>query len=146
MKGFTLVLALFASSILFFALPSVAQQEDLFHLQTKEPLAIPGHVLSPGEYTLRMMDSSTYPGIVEVMKADGSKTYGFFQIIPARRDQLAGSQVVLNNPDSEGLVSVKQWFFPGDHSGYQFVYSRKDIQRQDQIARNMESTNARAGL
>ncbi len=146
MKRFTLVLTLFAFSTLLFALPSFAQQEDLFHLRTNEPLAIPGHVLAPGDYTIRKVDSSTYPGVVEVMKADGSKNYGFFQIMPARRDEVADSQVVLNNPDGAGLVSVKQWFFPGDHTGYQFVYSRRDIRRQDQIARNMEATNTSAGL
>jgi hypothetical protein len=129
---------IFVLGFALLATPSFAQQENFLNVHTNEQVAIPGHVLPPGDYVFRLMESDQDPHIVEVMSADGSSLYGLFQVVPAQRPEFAnGSSVTLTAPDAAGLQGISQWYFPGSSDGYQFVYSRKDIQKEDQIARRL---------
>jgi hypothetical protein len=141
MKRFV-ISVFFALGLTLLSNASFAQQEDMLKLHTTEPLAIPGHVLPAGEYVFRLVEGDQYPHMVEVMRADGSSLYGLFQLAPVQRTAFSGdSAVTLTAPDATGFKRISQWYFPGAKNGYQFVYSKKDIQKQDQIARNNRNSN-----
>jgi hypothetical protein len=144
MKRFAIT-TLFVLGLTLLAMPSFAQQESRFDLKINGRVAIPGRVLPAGAYVFRLMNSDTYPQIVEVMSADGTSTYGLFHVVPAQRLEAGDSQVTLTDPDSAGLQSVSEWYFPGTMDGYQFVYSRKDIQKEDRIAQRL-ATQTNSGL
>lgn len=136
MKRFA-ISALFVLGLTLFANLSFAQQDSLLDVHMKEPVAIPGHVLQPGDYVFRLMESDQYPHIVQVMSADGSTVFGLFQVEPAQRQDYGDhSAVTLTEPDAAGVQSISQWYFPGSRDGYQFIYSKKDIQKEDRIARS----------
>jgi hypothetical protein len=145
MKRYAITL-LFVLGLALLATPSFAQQENFLNVHTNEPVAIPGHVLPPGDYLFRMMEADQYPHVVEVMSADGSSLYGLFQVVPAQRLEFGNrSSVTLTDPDAAGLQGISQWYFPGSSDGYQFIYSKKDIQKEDQVAHRLASQTG-AGL
>jgi hypothetical protein len=77
------------------------------------------------------------------MSADGSSFYALFQVVPAKRSEFGdNSRITLTAPDAAGLKDISQWYFPGESTGYQFVYSKKDIQKQDRIAYNLTNPAA----
>lgn len=134
----TIALTLFTS-------PSFAQEDSALDVHTNEPVAVPGHILSPGDYVFRFMETTGYPSLVRITSADGSANYGVYQVIPATRQEPDLTRVTLTEPDAGGVTRITSWFFPGETDGYRFVYSKKDVQKQDAIARNM-GVQATAGL
>ncbi len=146
MKRFSLAVLFVVLSMMFVtAMPAVAQQNTVLNVHIEKAVAIPGHVLLPGNYLFRLRDADTYPGFVQVTSADGSQVFGFVQVFPAWRPQAGNDEVVLSQPDAAGLENVEAWYFQGEHYGYHFVYSQHDLRNADLIAQRMH-TKSNAGL
>jgi hypothetical protein len=50
--------------------------------------------------------------------------------------------VTLTSPDAAGVQGISEWYFPGAMDGYQFLYSKKDIQKEDQMARRLPNQSS----
>ncbi len=146
MKRFSLAVLFVVLSLIFVtAMPAVAQQNTVLNVHIEKAVAIPGHVLLPGNYLFRLRDANTYPGFVQVTSADGSQIFGFIQVFPAWRLQAGTEKVVLSEPDAAGLEHVVDWYFPGERYGYHFIYSQRDLHNADLVAQRMR-TKTNAGL
>jgi hypothetical protein len=86
------------------------------------PIALPEHtILTPGKYDMRFVD----PGysIVAVSHLDG-KAIGLY---PVQRTA-DRSEPVYGNPEfvlgrlPNGHDAIKEWFYPGDTTGFAFIY------------------------
>jgi hypothetical protein len=96
-------------------------------LEIKEPLEIPGKVLTPGTYIFRLANS-TDRNIVQVFSEDADGKQKFVTTI------FAVSTYRLDTPDKpiidleESPVGTPQviraWFYPGDRNGWEFVYRK----------------------
>jgi len=88
-----------------------------------EPVEIPGHVLLPGTYIFRLMDSPSDRHIVEVWTGDRKEciatvlTEAATDLNPAPKNSFTFAPGVANSPKE-----IKTWFFPGDLRGQEFVY------------------------
>jgi hypothetical protein len=129
------VLMLFAITV-FAGLPALAQQETVMDVHVDQTVAVPGHVLRPGNYVFRLVDTETYPAFVQITSKSG-QDIGFLQVLPTWRPEPGGTKLVVSEPDRAGLEHVKAWYFPGEKYGYQFVYSRRDVRNADLLAQRM---------
>ena len=88
-----------------------------------EPVEIPGHVLLPGTYIFRLMDSPSDRNIVQVWTGDRKEcvatvlTETATDPNPAPKGDFTFVPGVAKSPER-----IKTWFYSGDFSGQQFLY------------------------
>jgi hypothetical protein len=85
--------------------------------QFSVPVEIPGRVLEPGKYVFEIADNWTERGMVEVFSEDSTGNESLIATILAIPDR------TLNTP--EGPEAVHSWFYPGENTGWRFVYPRR---------------------
>jgi hypothetical protein len=87
----------------------------------KQPVEIPGHVLLPGTYVFRLMNSPSDRHIVQVWTGDHKQciatvlTETVKEAVPAPKDSFTFQPGVAKSPEE-----IKTWFYPGDLSGQEF--------------------------
>ncbi len=102
------------------------------------PVAIPGRVLAAGKYVFQLMDSQSDRNIVQVFSKDSSGKEDLVATILAIPDYVA------NTPDSPAIhfeeraagapEAIHSWFYPGDNTGWEFVYpavQTSNVQRSE---------------
>jgi hypothetical protein len=89
------------------------------------PVELPGIVLAPGTYVFKLLDSPSSRDIVQVFSKDGSKLYATILAIPDYRPTPASKTIVRFDERPTGTPeAIKEWFYPGDEYGQEFVYPR----------------------
>ena len=85
------------------------------------PVELPGEVLGPGRYELKLQgDGSPIAG---VWNANGQQFYGYFITIPVDRVHANGrSRVVLAESVKGAPEKIERWFYGGDTNGNEFLY------------------------
>jgi hypothetical protein len=88
-----------------------------------QPVEIPGMVLAPGTYVFKLLDSPSDRSVVQVFNADESHLYKNVLAIPAYRVETTDKPAVTFEERAKGTPeAVKDWFYPGDNYGQEFVY------------------------
>jgi hypothetical protein len=91
-----------------------------------EPLQVPGAVLQPGTYMFILLNSSSDRHIVEIKSQDGKHLYAMMFTAAARRVVPTGKVALTFYETPQGTPkAVRQWFWPGDYDGQEFLYSHK---------------------
>lgn len=89
------------------------------------PVTIPGVTLPAGKYLFRLADASSR-NVVQILSADGKTPYAMFFIYRAERPDPASNPEVRFMETAEGMPSaIHTWWYPGERSGYEFVYSKE---------------------
>jgi hypothetical protein len=90
-----------------------------------QPVEVPGHVLAPGSYIFKLMDSASTRTIVDIYTAE-DKTFVTRVIgIPAYQLDTPDTPIfTLTERPNGGSQAVQSWFYPGDHFGIEFVYPK----------------------
>lgn len=127
-----------------FVLGSASAQtnNELLKVHVDRAVVIPGHVLEAGDYDFRIVNDTR---MVEITKADGSEMYGFYSLTLAKRQTNGASEVDTMRPDGAPVQAISQFFFPGESTGYAFVYSKKQLQNAEMLAQNIAGRTS-AGL
>ena len=98
-------------------------QKTVFTFQ--QPVEIPGHVLEPGTYVFKLVDSQSDRNIVEVYDQNEQHLYGTFLAIPNYRLQPTGKPIITFSERAAGSPeAVRAWFYPGENYGHVFVYPK----------------------
>jgi len=87
------------------------------------PVEIPGHVLPAGTYMFKLMNSNSDRDIVMIESPHGRHLDAIVLAEPAYRLHSSNHeafQFESRNPKSP--EAVKDWFYPGDLTGVQFLY------------------------
>jgi hypothetical protein len=94
------------------------------------PVQIPGKVLTPGTYVFRLLDSPSNRNIVEIYSEDASGNQTFVTttlVIPAYRLDTPDKPVInLEERHTGTPEAIHTWFYPGDNSGWEFVYPKSE--------------------
>jgi hypothetical protein len=99
------------------------------------PVTLPGVTLPAGQYLFRLADPNTSAKVVQVLSADGTKPYGMFFSMPAERFEPAAKPEVRFMETAAGMpAAIKTWWYPGERSGYEFVYPKEQARRLAQGA------------
>jgi hypothetical protein len=89
------------------------------------PVEVPGHVLLPGTYVFKLLDSPSNRDIVEIY--DGTQQHLITTIlaIPDYRLRTPGKPIINFEERKAGAPeAVRSWYYPGDNYGWQFVYNK----------------------
>jgi hypothetical protein len=94
------------------------------------PVTLPGVTLPAGQYLFRLADPNSSSKVVQVLNADGTKPYGLFFTIPAERLEPASSPEVRFMETASGTpAAIRTWWYPGERSGYEFIFPREQARR-----------------
>ncbi len=120
-------------------MPAMADESNKeTRMQTNVPLQIPGHVLEPGTYIFRLAGSASDRNIVQVFSEDanGKETFvATLLAISAYRQQTPEKPIFNFDERPAGTPeAIQSWFYPGDNTGWEFVYSKPYPTAQPQVA------------
>ncbi len=88
-----------------------------------QPVEIPGMVLTPGTYVIKVPDPVTHNDMVGFYNRDESYLYKLVRTIPSYRLDTAENTIITFEERAGNLPqAVKTWFYPGDNWGKEFVY------------------------
>jgi hypothetical protein len=124
--------ALFLSSSLalsiFMTKPAMADETNKrIEFQFSAPVQIPGHVLAPGKYVFELMDSPVDRNTVEVFKdSDGRDSLvAILFAIPDYISNVPDKPIIHFEERTPGTPeAIDSWFYPGDNTGWEFVYPK----------------------
>jgi len=122
----------------------IAAHADVLDQATKisfsEPIQIPGQILPAGTYWFRVVDSNSDQNLVQVFSADQTVLYATLETVPTQRREPTGfTTVSLAEQGSGKPVVLLKWFYPGNLTGHEFVYSQ---QQEKELAQDMQRTIA----
>ena len=142
MNRFLSKFALFA--VMFLSISAVsafAQEEGTLIIHLSQPTAVPGHVLAPGNYKLSLVESVNGARQVKVLDANGK----FLSLVPIHRAahlNATDDSVVKTLTDQAGLSRIDSFYFPAAEDGFQFSYSKSDLQKADLMAQQILKNGA----
>jgi hypothetical protein len=118
------------------ATSSTAQPFDRRTLFTfSGPVAMPGVTLPAGQYLFRLANPESSRNVVQVLSGDGKKPYGMFFSMPAERFEPASTPEVRFMETAAGMpAAIRTWWYPGERTGYEFVYPKEQARRLAQGA------------
>jgi len=95
------------------------------YLTFDAPVSLPGKTLPAGTYRFQLADPTDSRKVVSVYDKAGTKPYGMFLTIADKMQKPQSEPVIMFKETAAGNpVAVKAWFYPGESTGYEFVYSR----------------------
>ena len=105
----------------------VAQTADYqTYFTFSAPVTLPGITLPAGKYLFRLADQSTSRKVINVLTGDGEKSLAMLTSIPSRLNKAPNDPEVRFMEASGNVPSpIKTWWYPGNATGYEFIYPRK---------------------
>jgi hypothetical protein len=129
MKGRWKAVFLSGSLALSFLMTKPVMADDWnkrIDFQFSAPVEIPGKVLMPGKYVFELLDSDSDRSIVQVYSEDSNgkqSPVAMIQAIPAYIANIPDKPVIrFEERPSGGPEAIHSWFYPGEHTGWEFVY------------------------
>lgn len=120
-----LLLAVASVALLGFALTPSARADEWNKRTTvtvNTSIQVPGKVLAPGTYVIKLLSSPSDRHIVEVFNADETALETMFLAIPNYRLTPAKDTVLTFGEASLGEPKpLRAWFYPGDNFGQEFA-------------------------
>jgi hypothetical protein len=99
-------------------------------VKLNEPVEIPGHVLSPGTYIFSMSQTLSDRHLVQIWSGNGEHLITTVATYPIERERPApGTILTLEKRGRHAPEALRDWFYPGDFQGQQFIYSTSNAPR-----------------
>ena len=93
-----------------------------------QAVEVPGYVLQPGKYVMKLVDSSSDRHIVQFMNERGNHVYAAALAINAYRKNITDKTVITFYEARAGRPEpMRTWFYPGDEFGQEFVYPKQHL-------------------
>ena len=88
-----------------------------------DAVEVPGQVLPAGTYVFKLANSISDRHIVEIWTGDESQLLATILTIPGYRAETPNKTVFeYDERPGDSPMALHAWFFPGDHTGQEFVY------------------------
>lgn len=128
LKGAVVVLCAVLIAALFGAVLTPGARADQWDKKTivtfSDSVEIPGQVLPAGTYVFKLAESMTNRHIVQVWNADENEILATILTIPKMRFEAPDeSMFEFDERPSNSPQALKAWFYPGNSTGEEFVYS-----------------------
>jgi hypothetical protein len=96
-------------------------------LTVNEPIQVPGKVLQPGKYVMRLLDSPSNRHIVQIFNGDESHIVATVLALPNYRLEPTGKTEFgfWETPPGQPRA-LRAWFYPGDNFGQEFAYPKSE--------------------
>jgi hypothetical protein len=127
------------------ALPANAQVrgDKAVYFTFSAPVTVPNAELPAGKYLFRLADSLVNRQIVQIYSADGSKLHAMLMTLPQIRQQASNrAEVRFLETAANQAPAVATWWYPGERTGWEFIYPREQARRLAQAAKTNVLTTA----
>ena len=95
-----------------------------------ESVEIPGQVLPAGTYVFKLADTISDRHIVQIWSADEDHLFATIMTTPNTRFETPERSLFeFDERPSHSPPALKVWFYPGNNTGEEFVYSRTSDSR-----------------
>jgi hypothetical protein len=133
-----LLIAFAIASVLFLEVAARADEADQsIKLTFSQAIEIPGQILPAGSYLFKLADRNDLI-MVHIFNPEGSRLYATLQTITAEREEPTGDTVLVLAEQPQGKPeTLVKWFYPGDPTGHELVYSK---QEEQQLAQDRQQT------
>lgn len=133
MKHFSLLYVGALAGILVCLAPPASKADDYDKktvVTISQPTEVPGTVLEPGTYVIKLLNSSSNRHIAEIMNERMDHLYALTFTVAADRIRPTGKTVLTFYEGSNGRPqAIRKWFWPGDTIGQEFVYPKNQAER-----------------
>jgi hypothetical protein len=112
---------------LFFELAAHADEQDQTTVITfNQPIQVPGQILPAGTYLFKLTDTDVDLNIVQIFNAERTHLYATLETVPTESRQVPDNTAVTLAQQGAGKPDVLlKWFYPGEETGHEFVYSNQ---------------------
>jgi hypothetical protein len=113
-------------------------------LTVNEPIQVPGKVLQPGKYVMKLLDSPSNRHIVQIYNEREDQLQTTILAIPNYRLQPTGKTEFQwwETPTGQPKA-LRAWFYPGDNFGQEFAYPKNmSVQIAQYTNQNVPTTYA----
>ena len=95
-----------------------------------DSVEVPGQVLPAGTYIFKLADTICDRHIVQIWNADETQILATTITIPSTRLEPPDRSIFqLEERPGNSPMALKVWFYPGDSTGQEFIYSRHSYGR-----------------
>jgi hypothetical protein len=92
----------------------------------RQPVEVPGAVLPPGKYVMKLLDSPSNRHVVQIAGEDEKRVYCTILAVPDYRPRPVNRTVLTFYEMPAGQPqALRAWFYPGDSHGQGFTYPRR---------------------
>jgi hypothetical protein len=117
-----------AATIIISTVPNVRADEidKKTNITVNENLLIPGRVLPPGKYVMKLLNATANRHVVQIFNEDQDKleatilAFNNYRLTPTGDTVLQYWETPAGSPPA-----LRAWFFPGDNYGQEFAYPRE---------------------
>ena len=96
-------------------------------LTLSEPTEIPGQVLAPGKYVVKVLDIKNPRKVVQFMNENETTVIATVMAVPNYRVTTTGEGQFIYFQRAEGLPqAIKAWFYPANNFGIEFIYPKAE--------------------
>jgi hypothetical protein len=115
---------------LFFELAAHADEADqATEITFNQPIHVPGQTLPAGTYLFKLANADDL-NMVQIFSPDRTHLYASLQTIPTDSRPVPEDTTVALVEQGAGKPDVLlKWFYPGEETGHEFVYSNR-LQKQ----------------
>src|SRR5581483_6881716 len=112
-------------------------------LTVNEPIQVPGKVLQPGKYVMKLMDSQSDRHVVQIFNGDESQIVTTVLALPNYRLEPTGKTEFgfWETPPGQPRA-LRAWFYPGDNFGQEFAYPKNEAVSIAQYTKTSVPTTA----
>lgn len=104
---------------------SVWNEKTILHVYN--PIQIPGIVLSPGVYTIHIVNPNKGRDVVQFARKSDHQVLATLIAVPDKRMQLSGkTKLTFYEPKPGNPPALRAWFYPGMEYGDEFVYPQHE--------------------
>ena len=90
------------------------------------PVQVPGTVLPAGKYVFKLLDSQSDRNIVQIFNEDETQLIATVMAVPDYRTTTPGKTTLSFDERPSGQPeALREWFYPGDNFGVEFVYPKQ---------------------
>ncbi len=101
-----------------------------------DAVEIPGQVLPAGTYVFKLAESISNRHIVQIWNADEDQILATIMTIPNKRLETPDDSLFeFDERPSNSPQALKVWFYPGNNTGEEFIYSRYSYTRSNSYNR-----------
>jgi len=129
-----IIAGLLIAFMLFVEIAAHADERDqATKLTFSESIQIPGRILPPGEYLIKIANPDTGRNVVQIFNAEGTALYATLLTVSAGRPEPADETIIALAGGSGGPDALLKWFYAGNLIGNEFLYSK---QKEKELAQD----------
>ena len=146
-----IVVGLIVAFSLFFELAAHADESvQETEITFSQPISIPRQTLPAGTYLFKQANVDDL-NLIQIFSSDRIHLYATLMTIPTEANQIPDDTTVTLAEQGAGKPDLLlKWFYPGEQTGHEFVYSNQvesqiAQDRQQTIVGNQPTTGTEAG-